>query len=98
MSNSRVRRREQGGNNYSVGYSRVWNNLLIDAGFNRHDAAMSDFAVVTTSRATPSPIRRAAVRTLADEQLGGFGQDFPETRPTVQARGSAQYQMETVTR
>ena len=32
-----------------------------------------------------------SARTLADEQLGGFGQDFPETRPTLQAKASAMW-------
>ncbi len=44
-----------------------------------------------TSRNTVSYLT-SAVRTLNDEQLGGFGSDFPETRPTLQARGAEQFQ------
>src|SRR5262249_43468091 len=31
VPNNRIRRREQGGNNFSGTYNRVWSNLLIDA-------------------------------------------------------------------
>jgi hypothetical protein len=90
--NSRTRRREQGGNNYSVSYSRVWGSLLIDAAFNTHDAAISDYAAVTDTRNTVS-FQKTDVRTLAQEQLGGFGQNLPETRPTTAFRISAQKQI-----
>ncbi len=93
VSNSRVRQRDQGGNNYSASYNRIWRSLLVDVGFNRHDAALSDFAVVTDKSRNTVAFQTGQVRTLADEQLGGFGQNFPETRPTVQARGSVQYQV-----
>ena len=84
-SNNRDRVREQGGNNYSVTYSRVWNSLLIDGAFNNHDAEITDFAVVQTNAQHHRVPDGTDVRTLADEQLGGYGQDFPETRPTLQA-------------
>ena len=45
VANSRVRRREQGGNNYSAGYNRVFNALLLEGGLNFHNASMSDFTV-----------------------------------------------------
>ncbi len=90
VANSRIRRREQGGNNFTVGYNRVMSNTLFDAGFSYHDAAISDFTVENTSRNTVA-FQTGMVRTLADEQLGGFGQNFPETRPTVQFRASVQH-------
>lgn len=89
--NSRIRRREQGGNRYTGNYNRVWSSILIDGGISFHDAALSDFAVDRTERNTVA-FQTSDVRSLTDEQRGGFGQDFPETRPTWQARGSAQYQ------
>ncbi len=87
--NSRDRERVQGGNNYSANYSRIWGNWLVDAGFNKHDAEITDRSVLRTARNTVA-YQRTTTRTLADEQLGGFGQDFPETRPTLQAKGAAQ--------
>lgn len=83
--NNRTRRREQGGNNYSVTYNRVWNSFLIDAAYNDHDAQISDYAADETSRNTVS-FQTSDARTLLDEQLGGFGQNAPETRPSRQFR------------
>jgi hypothetical protein len=90
--NSRDRIRKQGGNNYSATYNRIWHNLLIDTAYNKHDAELTDRAVLRTARNTIA-FQRDTTRTLADEQLGGYGQDFPETRPTQQFRISAQYQI-----
>jgi hypothetical protein len=90
VPNSRNRERVQGGNNYSATYSRIWNSILIDAAVNKHDAEISDRAVVRTPLNTVA-YQAGSARTLADEQLGGFGQDFPETRPTLQAKGSAMW-------
>jgi len=90
VPNNRDRERVQGGNNYSGTYSRVWSGVLLDAAVNKHDAEITDLAAVRTARNTIAYQAQTA-RTLADEQLGGFGQDFPETRPTLQARLAAQY-------
>jgi hypothetical protein len=91
IANSRAKRREQGGNRYSGQYNRIFSNLLVDASLNYHDAALSDFAVDTTTSRNNVAFRTSATRTLADEQLGGYGQNFPETRPSWLAGGTAQY-------
>jgi hypothetical protein len=88
--NNRDRARKQGGNNYSTTYNRVWNKLLVDGAVNFHNAQISDVANLRTPRNTVA-FRSADTRALTDEQLGGYGQDAPETRPTKQARGSIQY-------
>jgi hypothetical protein len=90
--NNRTRRREQGGNNNSVSFSQIWGKTLIDAAFNMHDAQISDYAANDTSKNTVN-FQTSDVRTLADEQLGGFGQNAPETRPTTQFRIGAQRQI-----
>jgi hypothetical protein len=92
VANSRDRVRKQGGNNYSGTYSRVWSSLLLDATYNKHDAELTDRAIDRTARNTIA-YQRTTTRTLAQEQLGGYGQDFPETRPTQQFKISAQYQL-----
>ena len=93
VANSRIRRREQGGNNYSAGYNRVLELApVVDGGVNYHDAAISDFTVGRTSRATRWRSRPATFGRWPTSSLACFGQNFPETRPTWQARGSAQYQ------
>ena len=55
-----------------------------------HDAQISDYAADETSRNTVS-FQTTDARTLVDEQLGGFGQNAPETRPTKQFRIGAQH-------
>ena len=90
VPNNRDRARDQGGNNYSATYSRIWGGVLLDGAFNKHDAEITDLAADRTARNTIA-YQAQTPRTLADEQLGGFGQDFPETRPTMQARAAAQY-------
>ena len=90
--NSRSTTRKQGGNNYSGTYNRIWGRLLLDLAYNKHDAEITDLSVDRTARNTLA-FQRTTVRTLAQEQLGGFGQDFPETRPTQQFRIAAQYQI-----
>lgn len=90
VPNSRDRERVQGGNNYSATYSRILNSILFDVAANKHDAEITDRAVVRTPLNTVA-YQAGSVRTLADEQLGGFGQDFPETRPTLQAKASAMW-------
>jgi len=88
--NSRTRRREQGGNNHSVLFNEIFRGTLLDAAFNMHDAQISDYAANETSRNTVS-FQTTDVRTLVLEQLGGFGQNAPETRPTKQFRIGAQH-------
>ncbi len=92
VANSRVRERKQGGNRYSATYNRVWSTLLLDAAYNDHQAELTDRAVNAAARNTIA-FQRATTRTIADEQLGGFGQNFPEFRPTKQARITASYQI-----
>jgi hypothetical protein len=88
---SRDRARKQGGNNYSASYNKVWNNVLFDAGWNSHKSEITDLAIDRTNRNTIA-FQRTDTRTLADEQLGGFGQDFPEFRPTQGGKLSVQWQ------
>jgi len=92
VPNNRDVARIQGGNNYSLTYSRVWSRLLIDGAFNSHDGEITDQAVNRLKPRNTIAYQRTDVRTLADELRGGHGQDLPEFRPTTQARGSAQYQ------
>ena len=90
VPNNRDRERIQGGNNYSATYSRIWGGVLVDTAFNKHDAEITDLTTERNPRNTIA-YQRQTTRTLADEQLGGFGQDAPEDRPTLQAKASAQY-------
>ena len=92
MTNARDRRREQGGSNYHLKYNRLLGQVLVEASYSRHNGEVSDFAVV------PGPsnsivFREADARTLADEQLGGFGLDDVDQRDTEGYKGTAVVQV-----
>ena len=74
LTNARDRSREQGGNNYAVNYSRIQGGVLLDAAYNQHEGEVSDFSAIREP-ANTIIYRATDVRTLADEQRGGFGQD-----------------------
>ena len=88
LTNARDRSREQGGNNYSGNYSRIQGGVLFEAAYNQHEGEVSDFSAIREP-ANTIIYRATDVRTLADEQLGGFGQDAIDQRDTKGARASA---------
>ncbi len=88
LTNARDRSREQGGNNYALNYSRIQGGVLLDAAYNQHKGEVSDFSAIRES-ANTIIFRATDVRTLADEQLGGFGQDLIDKRDTMGARATA---------
>ena len=66
--------------------------MLAEGSYSRHNGEVSDFAVV------PGPhnsivFRDTDVRTLEDEQLGGFGLDDLDQRDTVGYKGTAVVQV-----
>ena len=88
LTNARDRRREQGGNNYSANYSRLQGDVLFEAAYNLHNGEVSDFSAIRQPSNTVI-FRSSDVRTLAEEQLGGFGQDLVDRRDTQGARATA---------
>jgi hypothetical protein len=90
ITNERDRSRIQGGHRYAGTYSRTWAGALLEVGANKHNGEVSDFSVIRQME--NSVIFRAGTpHTLADEQLGGFGQDVVDQRDTSQIRGSLQW-------
>ncbi len=92
VTNARDRSRVQGGNNYHLRYNRLLGNLLVEGSYSRHNGELSDFAAV------PGPsnsvvFRDTDVRTLADEQLGGFGLDDLDRRGTEGYKGTVVAQL-----
>ena len=81
VTNARDRRRVQGGNNYHLNYNRLLGRVLVEASYSKHNGEVSDFAVVPGPR-NSIVYREADVRTLEDEQLGGFGLDDVDQRDT----------------
>ena len=74
VTNARDSSRVQGGNNYHLKYARLFGDLLVEGSYSRHNGEVSDYAAVPGSR-NSIVFRDIEVRTLADEQLGGFGLD-----------------------
>ncbi len=81
VTNAHDRRREQGGGNYHLKYTRLAGAVLLEGAYSRHNGEVSDFAVVPGPR-NVIVFRGADARTLADEQLGGFGRDDLDQRDT----------------
>jgi hypothetical protein len=89
ITNERDRSRTQGGHRYAGNYSRTWSGALFEFGVNKHNGEVSDFSVIR--KMENSVIFRAGTpHTLANEQLGGYGQDLIDQRDTSQVRGSLQ--------
>ena len=92
MTNARNRSRVQGGNNYHLKYNRLFRGVLVEGSYSRHNGEVSDFAVVPGPRNT-IVFRDTDVRTLEDEQRGGFGLDDLDQRDTAGYKGSAVVQV-----
>ena len=90
ITNARDRGQEQGGHRYGGLYTRVAGNLLFEIGANKHNGEVSQFSAIRESQ-NSILFQGSDVRTLADEQLGGFGQDLINERDTMGFRGSASY-------
>ena len=90
ITNAQDRSRVQGGNRYSVNYSRIFGQLVVEAAGTSHDGEVSDLAVV---RATSNTVKYLATdtRTLFDEQRGGFGTDTEDIRSTRGVSGTLQW-------
>jgi len=92
--NNRDTRRKQGGDNYNIQYSRDMENLRVTAYAFRHIGEVSDFSASTATRNTilfrtpPSP-------SLAQAQLGGFGNDTISERNRDEVGINAEYFLET---
>ncbi len=94
ITNAWDRRTEQGGNNYRAAYSRMFgSDLLFDAAYAKHNGEASVLAAVPGARNTVV-YRQSDVRTLEDEQLGGFGVDRIDERDTVLLRAALQWNSE----
>ena len=81
VTNARDRSRVQGGNNYHLKYTRLFGNLLIEGSYSKHNGEVSDYAAVPGPR-NSIVFRDTDVRTLEDEQRGGFGLDDLDQRDT----------------
>ena len=87
LTNARDRSRVQGGNSYHTKYTRLFGDVLLEGSYSKHNGEVSDFAVV------PGPLnsivyRQTDIRTLEQEQLGGYGRDLLDQRDTDGYKGT----------
>jgi hypothetical protein len=89
ITNARDRAREQGGHRYLANYTRVWGNTLLEVSANRHNGEVTDLSAIRESRVDVL-FRGTDSRTLADEQVGGFGRDLVDKRDNQAIRATLQ--------
>ncbi|MEP7116134.1 MAG: hypothetical protein ABI880_01025 [Acidobacteriota bacterium] len=89
ISNARDRAREQGGNRFLGNYTRVWGNTLLEVQGNKHNGEVTDLSAIRKSRIDVL-YQGSDVRTLADEQRGGFGRDLVDQRDNLCVRAVLQ--------
>lgn len=96
ITNAGDRSRIQGGDRFNAAYSRLLGSAVIDVGYAKHNGEVSDFSVIRESSNTVV-FRSTDVRTLADEQLGGFGSDLVDQRDTKLYRGGLTWNLNSHT-
>jgi len=93
ITNALDRSREQGGNRYNLNYSHLFGGrAVLELGYSRHDADLSDFSAIREERSEVK-FRATDARTLADEQLGGYGFDSVTERGTRLFRGALEWRL-----
>jgi hypothetical protein len=90
ITNARDRGQEQGGHRYGALFTRVAGNVLFEIGANKHNGEVSQFSAIRQAQ-NSILFQGSDIRTLEDEQLGGFGQDLINERDTMGVRGSMSY-------
>jgi hypothetical protein len=90
FTNARNRGLEQGGHRYGALFTRVAGNVLFEIGANKHNGELSQISAIRQAQ-NSILFQGSDIRTLEDEQLGGFGQDLINERDTMGVRGSMSY-------
>jgi len=93
ITNADDRARVQGGNRYSATYSRLFGNVLLDLGYNKHNGEVSDFSVIREDQNIIA-YHEDDIRTQEDEILGWFGEDILDQRDTELYRGAMQWSLD----
>ncbi len=89
VTNARDYARVQGGHRFGGTYSRVWGNTLVEVVASKHNGEVTNLSAIRESRVDVI-FRATDVRTLSDEQAGGYGRDLIDQRDNTAARGSLQ--------
>lgn len=94
LSNARDFAQDQGGDRFSLRYSRAWSALTFDLGYSKHESDLDRSPAILAIRNDVS-FRPTDVRTQAEEQLGGEGNLNFETRGTETITASGEYYLDT---
>jgi hypothetical protein len=95
LLNTRDFAQDQGGSRYSLDYNRVFSsNFLVDLSGGKHNGEVSTFAAIQEPRNT-AYFQKTDTRTLADEQLGGEGNNNINQRDTEFYKGSTEGMFDT---
>jgi hypothetical protein len=86
ITNARDRSQKQGGHRYALTYQRLWGATTVEGGYNKHNGEVSQLSAIRQKQ-NNILFQGTDVRTLADEQLGGFGQDLINQRDNEGVRG-----------
>ncbi|MCH9650241.1 MAG: TonB-dependent receptor [Deltaproteobacteria bacterium] len=93
LTNARDFAREQGGDRYSINYSRVWSSLVFDLGFSSHEGKLDDAPSAFTSNGSRNDVAFlfGDDHSAADDQGGGYGFTLEDQRDNEAFKGSAEY-------
>ncbi len=92
---NRDRSRKQGGDNYKIDYTHSWDDVVLNAGFMRHESELSDIAKDKSTRNDVAYFADASTTTQSDTDLGGLGSDTLRERNKESFYVNAEYYLDT---
>ena len=92
---NRDRSRKQGGDNYKIDYTHSWDDVVLNAGFMRHESELSDIAKDKSTRNDVAYFADASTTTQSDTDLGGLGSDTLRERNKESYYINAEYYLDT---
>ncbi|MDA8621249.1 TonB-dependent receptor [Psychrosphaera sp.] len=92
---NRDRSRKQGGDNYKIDYTHSWDDVVLNAGFMRHESELSDIAKDKSTRNDVAYFADASTTTQSDTDLGGLGSDTLRERNKESYYVNAEYYLDT---
>ncbi|MFW8591320.1 carboxypeptidase regulatory-like domain-containing protein [Glaciecola sp. 2405UD65-10] len=87
--------RDAGGDNFKIDYSHLWDDVVINAGFMRHESELSDLAKDATTRNDVAYLSNAGSASQSDTDLGGLGANTLRDRNKESAYVNVEYYLDT---
>ena len=92
---NRDRSRTQGGDNYKIDYTHTWDDVVINAGYMKHESELSDIAKDKSTRNDVAYLTNAGSVTQADTDKGGLGSDTLRFRNRDSSYINIEYYLDT---